>query len=64
MLSGVLVFELGPVARENLPFRDISYLQLWQPACLAEQSYFLKGNFVREHYEEHFCEIILHLYQC
>ena len=20
-----------------MPFRDISYLQLWQPACLAEQ---------------------------
>ena len=22
-----------------MSFRDISYLQLWQPACLAEQSY-------------------------
>ena len=41
------------MARENTPFRDISYLQLWQPACLAEQSYLLKGNFVRGHYEEH-----------
>ena len=27
-----------------MPFRDISYLQLWQPACLGEQSYSLKGN--------------------
>ena len=26
-----------------MPFRDISYLQLWQPACLAEQSYNLKA---------------------
>ena len=26
-----------------MPFRDISYLQLWQPACLAEQSYSLKA---------------------
>ena len=26
-----------------MPFRDISYLQLWQPACLAEQSYHLKA---------------------
>ena len=29
-----------------MPFRDISYLrlQLWPPACLAEQSYNLKAN--------------------
>ena len=26
-----------------MPFKDISYLQLWQPACLAEQSYNLKA---------------------
>ena len=26
-----------------MPFRDISYLQFWQPACLAEQSYNLKA---------------------
>ena len=27
-----------------MPYRDISYyLQLWQPACLAEQSYNLKA---------------------
>ena len=26
-----------------MPFRDISYLQLWQLACLAEQSYNLKA---------------------
>ena len=38
-----MFFELGPVAPENMPFRDISYLQLWQPACLAEQSYNLKA---------------------
>ena len=27
-----------------MPFRGISYLQPWQPACLAEQSYSLKGS--------------------
>ena len=26
-----------------MPFRDISYLQLWQPACLAEQIYNFKA---------------------
>ena len=46
-----------------MPFKDIiSYLQLWQLACKAEQNHL--GNSVREHYEENFCEIILHLYQC
>ena len=45
-----------------MPFKDISYLQHWQPACLPEQNHI--DNFVRGHYEEHFSEIILHLYQC
>ena len=31
------------MSRENKPFTDISYLQLWQPASLAEQSYNLKA---------------------
>ena len=39
-----------------MPFKDISYLQLWQSSCLVEQNHL--GNFVRGHYEEHFCEII------
>ena len=42
-------------------FKDISYLQRWQPFCLAEWNHL--RNFTRGHYEEHFCEIILHLDQ-
>ena len=49
------------VQEENL-FKDISYLQLCQPFCLAEQNHL--SNFGREHYGKHFCEIILNLDQC
>ena len=31
-----------------MAFKDISYLQFWQPACLSEQNHL--GNFVRGHY--------------
>ena len=44
-----------------MPLQDISYLQLWQPACLAEQNHL--GNIGRGHYEEHFRSDFLHLDQ-
>ena len=40
-------------------FKDISYLDLWQPFCLAQPNYLC--NFRRGHNEEHICEIILNL---
>ena len=40
-------------------FNDISYLELWQPHCSAEQKHLCK--FGRGCYEEHFCEIIFNL---
>ena len=30
-------FEFGPVAQEEMLFKDISYLELWQPFCSAVQ---------------------------
>ena len=42
-----------------MPFKGISYLELWQPFCLAEQFV----QFGRGYYEEQFCEIILNLGQ-
>ena len=42
-----------------MPFTDMSYLELWQPLCLAEQEYLC--NFGRRHHEEQLCEIILNL---
>ena len=40
---------------------NISYLELWQSLCSAEQKYLC--NFGRVHHEEQFCEIILNLDQ-
>ena len=39
-------------------FKDISYLELWQPFCSAERNHLC--TFGRG-YEEQFCEIILNL---
>ena len=44
-----------------MPFKDISYQELWQPFCLGEQNHLC--NFGRGFYEEQFCEIILNLGQ-
>ena len=42
-----------------MSFKDISYLELWQPFFSAERNHLC--NFGRGHYEEQFCEIILNL---
>ena len=42
-------------------FKDISYLELWQPFCSAEWIHLC--NFGRRHHEEQLCEIILNLDQ-
>ena len=44
-----------------MPFKDISYLELWWPFCSVAQNHF--GNFGRGHNEEQFCEIILNMDQ-
>ena len=44
-----------------MSFKDISYLELWQPFYSREENHLC--NFGRGHYEEHFCEIILNLDQ-
>ena len=56
----MIFFELGPVGRDKMQFKDISYLQLRQPASLAKQNHL--DDFVREHYRENFCKIILFLH--
>ena len=42
-------------------FKDISYLELWQPFCSAERNHLC--NFGRGHYEEQFCKTISNLGQ-
>ena len=44
-----------------MSFKDISYLDLWWPLCLAERNHLC--NFGRRHHEEQFGEIILKLDQ-
>ena len=47
------------VVYEEMYFKDISYLELWQPLCSMELANLC--NFGRVHHEEQFCEIILNL---
>ena len=61
------VFKFGPVMQmlfidishpvaDEMSFKYISYLELWQPLCSAEQSHL--WTFGKVHHEEQFCEII------
>ena len=49
------------MVQEEMLFKDISYLELWQPLCLVDRNHLC--NFGRVHHEEKFCEIILNLDQ-
>ena len=55
------LFEFGPVAQEEMPFKGISYHELWQPFCSTKCNDLC--NFGRGYQEEQFCEIILSLSQ-
>ena len=54
--------EFRPVVQEGMPFKDISYLELWQPFCLAERNH--SCDFSRGYQEEQIFEITLNLYYC
>ena len=49
------------MVQEEIPFKDISYLELWRPFCLAGQNRLC--NFGRGNQEEQLCEIIFNLDQ-
>ena len=49
-------FEFGPVVQEEMTFKGISYLELWQPVCSAERKNLC--NFGRGYQDEQICEII------
>ena len=42
-----------------MPFKDISYLELWHPLCSVEQNH--SCNFDTKHHKEKFFDIILNL---
>ena len=46
---------------EEMPFKDISYLDPWWPLCSVERTHLC--SFGPGYYEELFCEIILNLEQ-
>ena len=50
--------KIGPVVQE-MSFKDISYLELWQPLCSVDWNNLC--NFGRRHHEKQSCEIILNL---
>ena len=47
------------MVQEEMSFKDISFLELWQPLFLAEHNHL--SNFDRGYHEEQFCKIILNL---
>ena len=51
-----IILNLEPVVLEEMPFKDIFYLELWPPFCSAERNQC--SNLV-EYQEEQFCKIIL-----
>ena len=53
--------KFGPAVQEEMSFKDISYLELWQPLCSLDWNRLC--NFGRRHHEEQSCEIILNLDQ-
>ena len=54
-------YEFGPVVQEEISFKDISYLEPWQPFCSVQWNHMC--YFGRWHYQKRFCEIILKLDQ-
>ena len=49
------------VVQEEMSFKDISYLELWQPICSVEWNHLC--NFGRRHHEDQSCKILLNLNQ-
>ena len=49
------------MVQEEISFKDISYLELWQPLCSVDWNHLC--NFGRRYHEEQFRDIILNLDQ-
>ena len=58
--NSVKYLEFGPEVQE-MPFKDIFYLELWRPFCSVQRNHLC--TFGRGYQEEQFCEIILNLDQ-
>ena len=51
--------KFRPVVQEEMSFKDISYLEVWQPLCSVDWNHLCNNG--RRHHEEQSCEIILNL---
>ena len=54
-IMGNIIVKSVPVVQE-MSFKDISYLELWQPLCSVDWNHLC--NFGRQHHEEQSCEIL------
>ena len=57
----VKLHEIWTVVQEEMSFKDISFLELWQPPCSVDLIHLC--NIGRRHHEERSCVIILNLFQ-
>ena len=55
----VKLYGIWTSGSKEMSFKDISYLELWQPLCSANPNYLC--NFGRRYHEEQLSEIILNL---
>ena len=47
------LFNFGPVVQEEMPFKDISYLELWGPLCSLDQNHLCSfGRLYHANYSE------------
>ena len=53
--------KFGLVVQEEMSFKDISYLELWQPLCSVDWIHLC--NIGRRYHEERSCVIILNMDQ-
>ena len=49
--------KFEPVVQQEMSFKEISYLELWQPLCSVDWNHVC--NSLRRHHEKQSCEIIL-----
>ena len=53
--------KFGQMVKEEMLFKDISYLELWQPLCSVDLNYLY--NIGRRHHEVHSCDFFFNLDQ-
>ena len=49
------LYEFGLMVQNAMSFKEISYLERWQPLCSAYQNHLC--NFGRRYHEKQLCEL-------